>query len=177
MRRSLSAIADVWGAVQRYGAALLMVFMTALYGFNVIVRTVLPQFASAFAWIDEAARYVMVWIVFLAAGIALEVGRHVLVDLLWRWLGPQAQRWLFALIDLVGLAFCLLMVVLSVQLTLFIARTGQISPTLGVPAYLLYVAPAVGFASLAFSFLLRLLAVRDARRMPPDAEWMKGSKP
>jgi TRAP-type C4-dicarboxylate transport system permease small subunit len=177
MRRVLKTIADAWGAIQRYGAALLMIVMTALYGFNVLVRALLPQFASTFAWIDEGARYILIWIVFLAAGIALESGRHVLIDLLWGRFGARAERWLFALIDVVGVAFSLLMAVLSIQLTVFIAGSGQISPTLGVPAYVLYVAPAVGFASLALGFLLRLLAVRDARRTPSAAAWLKGIEP
>ncbi|MGA7487967.1 MAG: TRAP transporter small permease subunit [Xanthobacteraceae bacterium] len=174
MRRALEASADAWGAIQRYAAALLMIFMTALYGFNVLVRAVLPQFASTFAWIDEAARYILIWVVFLAAGIALEGGRHVLIDLLWGRFGAKAERWLFVLIDVVGFAFSVLMVVLSIQLTIFVARSGQISPTLGVPAYVLYVAPAVGFASLAFGFLLRLLAVRDARRTASAASRPEG---
>ena len=176
MRRAVEAIADAWGAIQRYCAAFLMILMTALYGFNVLVRALLPQYASTFAWIEEAARYMMVWVVFLAVGIALEVGRHIVIDLLWGRLGARAERWLFALIDIVGVLFSLLMVVLSVQLAIFVAGSGQISPTLGVPAYVLYVAPVVGFASLAFSFLLRLFAVRDARRTPSAAAWLKGGE-
>ena len=70
---------------------------------------------------------------------------------------------MFALIDLSGIAFCVLMVILSVRLTIFVAGTGQISPTLGIPAYVIYVAPIVGFASLAFGFVLRLFSIRDAR--------------
>jgi hypothetical protein len=56
----------------------------------------------------------------------------------------------------------------------FIAGTGQISPTLGVPTYVLYLAPAVGFASLSVVYLLRLFSMRDARRTPVKAEWLGG---
>ena len=69
-----------------------MIAMTALYGFNVFVRTVLPQFAATFAWIEEGSRYMLIWIVFLAAGVALESGRHVLIDLFWTSIGARAQR-------------------------------------------------------------------------------------
>ena len=114
----------------------------------------------------------MVWIVFLAAGVALETGRHVLIDLLWQRWSERTRRAVFALIDIVGLAFSIFMVVLAIQLTLFIARSGQISPTLGIPAYVLYVAPAVGFGSLALLYLARLFGLRDARRKPVVAEWL-----
>jgi TRAP-type transport system small permease protein len=172
MKRSIEAAADGWGAVQRHSAAILLIVMTALYGFNVFIRIALPQFAATFAWIEEGSRYMLIWIVFLAAGIALEAGRHVFIDLLWACLGPTARRWVFALIDVAGIAFCVLMVILSMQLTLFVAGTGQISPTLGLPTYIIYVAPIVGFSSLALGFVLRLFSIRDARDKPPAGEWI-----
>jgi TRAP-type C4-dicarboxylate transport system permease small subunit len=177
MRRSIEAAADAWGAVQRYSAAVIMIVMTVLYGFNVLVRSILPEFAATFAWIEEGARYMLVWIVFLAAGIALETGRQILIDLWWGRLGERSRRWLFGVIDVAGVLFSIYMAVLAFELSLFIAGTGQISPTLGIPAYILYVAPVVGFASLAFGFVLRLFSIRDARRKPAKAEWLGGAAP
>ena len=174
MRRAVEAVADAWGAVQRYVAALLLIAMTALYGFNVLIRFFLPDLASSLAWIEEAARYMMVWVVFLAAGIALEVGRHILIDIYWGRIGSRAKPWLFAAIDVVGLLFSIWMAVLAVRLTIFIFNTGQISPTLGIPAAVLYIAPVVGFTSLAFNYLLRLFSMRDARRKPVTPDWLQG---
>jgi TRAP-type C4-dicarboxylate transport system permease small subunit len=175
MKQAIDALADGWGAIQRYSAAVLMILMTALYGFNVFVRTATPQYAATFAWIEEGTRYMLVWIVFLAAGIALEAGRHVLIDLLWTRLGP-VRRWVFRLIDVVGVAFCTMMAVLSFELTVFVANTGQISPTLGLPAYIIYAAPIVGFVSLALGFLLRLFSFRDARIKTAAGEWLGGEQ-
>jgi TRAP-type C4-dicarboxylate transport system permease small subunit len=172
MRRAFESVIAAWSVIQRYAAAIVMIVMTALYAFNVLVRALVPQFAASLAWIDEGARYMMVWVVFLAAGVALETGRHVLIDLLWHRWSDRTRRAVFALIDVVGLAFSIFMVVLAIQLTLFIARSGQISPTLGIPAYVLYVAPAVGFSSLALLYLARLFGLRDARRKPVVAEWL-----
>lgn len=174
MIRLVERFADGWAVVQRYAAGLILVVMTGLYGFNVLLRSLLPQYASAFAWIEEAARYMSVWVVFLGAGIALEVGRHIMIDLVWDRLGAGFRRVVFATIDVVGVLFCALMTVLAFNLSLFVAETGQISPTLGIPAYVLYVAPVVGFASLAMGFLLRLFRVRDARITRPNPEWLGG---
>jgi TRAP-type C4-dicarboxylate transport system permease small subunit len=100
-----------------------------------------------------------------------------LIDMWWGRLGERGRRWLFAVIDVAGILFSVYMAVLAFQLSLFIARTGQISPTLGIPAYVLYVAPVVGFVSLALGFVLRLFSLRDARRKPPSAEWLGGAAP
>lgn len=174
MKAALGRLADVLGLAERYGAAAILIVMTFLYGFNVLVRTLAPAYASEFAWIDEAARYMLVWVVFLAAGITLEVGRQVSVDLLRGRLRALHERILFALIDAVGVVFCLAAAVIAIQLARFVMGTGQMSPTLGVPTYVLYIAPAIGFASMAFRFLLRLLGVRDARRQPATAAWLGG---
>lgn len=176
MKRTIEALADGWGAIQRYCAAVLMIAMTFLYGVNVFVRTLLPQYAADLAWIEEGTRYMLIWVVFLAAGVALETGRQVLIDLLWVRIVPRLRHIVFKLIDLSGVAFCALMAVLSYKLAAFVAATGQISPTLGLPTYLVYVAPIIGFASLAFGFLLRLFSIRDARTKTASGEWLGGEQ-
>jgi TRAP-type C4-dicarboxylate transport system permease small subunit len=172
VRAALGRLADILGTAERYGAAALLVSMTFLYGFNVLVRALLPAYASAFAWVDEATRYMLIWLVFLATGLTLEVGRHVSVDIIRGRLRARHERLLFALIDVIGFAACAGASYLAVQMTLFVMDTGQTSPTLGMPIYLVYIAPAFGFASMAFRFLLRLLSVRDARRQPPAGAWL-----
>ena len=73
---------------------------------------------------------------------------------------------------IVGLAYSLGAMVAAFELTVFVMRSGQFSPTLNIPAYFLYLAPVVGFASLAFRFLLRLLSIRDARRQAVETDWL-----
>ena len=117
----------------------------------------------------------MVWVVFLAAGIALEAGRHVLIDSMGAARFAR-QPWLFAAIDVVGLLFSIWMADPAVQLTIFISSTGQISPTLGVPAHVLYVAPVVGFTSLALSFCFGCSrsVTQGASRSRPN--WLEGER-
>lgn len=175
-RRQIGRFADLLGVIERYVTAILVILMTALYAFNVLVRLLLPRYASMFAWVDEAARYIMIWVVFLAAGLTLEVGRHVSVDLIHPHLGARASRVLFAIIDVVGFVFSAGAAYFAFNLSVFVAGTGQISPTLGVPTFILYVAPCIGFALVAFRFLMRLTDVRDVRRSPIASDWL-GSTP
>jgi TRAP-type C4-dicarboxylate transport system permease small subunit len=170
MKLAIDGIVGRLIAAQRHTAAFFMITMTGLYGFNVLARTFLPKLSGSLAWIDDAARYLMIWVVFLAVGPALESGRHIAVDLVWRHLGASTKSLMFTLIDLTGFLFSILMTVLSVQLTMFIARTGQVSPTLELPAYVLYIAPIIGFASLAMIFLLRVFGICDVHRSRPDSE-------
>lgn len=169
--RRLERAVDCLGLAERYFAGALLILMTGLYALNIFVRTALPTYASDVAWIDEAARYMMIWVVFITAGVALEVGRHVSVNLAHQHISPGMLTALFKAIDLVGFVFSLAIAWFSLNLTLFVAGTGQISPTLGVPTYILYLAPTIGFASLSLRYLLQIF-VRDMRRDPKRPVWL-----
>lgn len=158
--------------VERYFAGSLLIVMTGLYSLNIFVRTFFSTSASSFAWIDEAARYMMVWVVFIAAGVALEVGRHVSVNIAHDYMPPRLLSPLFKLIDVVGFLLSVGVAWFSFNLAIFVAGTGQVSPTLGVPTAILYFAPCIGFASLAFRYLLQIIGLRDMRRDPERPAWL-----
>lgn len=136
--------------------ALLMLAMVALYGFNVGVRGLTPAFASQVAWIDEATRFALVWSVFLALGAALERGRHVAMTTLLERFPPRARAAIARLIDLAGLLFSLYIARLGMDITLFVLRSGQISPTLDISMAWLYAVVPVGFGLLALRYALAL---------------------
>lgn len=176
VRRRIERSVDWLGLIERYFVGLLMIAMTGLYAFNVFVRMFFPTYASAVAWIDEAARYMMVWVVFLAAGITLEVGRHVTVNIAHQKIPSRFLPILLKFIDGTGLIFSIGASLFSLNLAIFVAGTGQVSPTLGVPTFILYVAPFIGFLLLAFRFLLRIGGLRDARQDPAQPAWLGGER-
>lgn len=157
---------------ERYLAGSLLIAMTALYAMNIFVRTVFPTAASTFAWIDEAARYMMVWVVFIAAGVALEVGRHVSVNIAHDHMPTKLLTPLFKLIDITGFVLAIGVSWFSYNLAMFVAGTGQVSPTLGVSTAVLYFAPCIGFASLALRYLMQIVGIRDMRRDPQRPGWL-----
>jgi C4-dicarboxylate transporter DctQ subunit len=170
--RRIERFAGWLSTVERYFAGSVLILMTGLYALNIFVRTAFPTFASSFAWIDEAARYMMVWVVFIAAGIALEVGRHVSVNIAHDYMPPGLLSPLFKVIDVVGFVLSVGVAWFSFNLAMVVAGTGQVSPTLGVPTAILYFAPCVGFVSLAFRYFLQMVGLRDMRRDPKRPAWL-----
>jgi TRAP-type C4-dicarboxylate transport system permease small subunit len=169
--RRIERAVDWLSLVERYFTGLLLVTMTGLYTLNIVVRMVLPTYASELAWIDEASRWMMVWVVFIAAGIALEVGRHVSVNIAHNYMPQRMLSALFKLIDVVGLVFSVGIAFFSFNLAVFVAGTGQVSPTLGVSTAILYVAPCIGFALLALRYFLQVAGLRDMRLDPKKPAW------
>ncbi len=137
------------------------ILMIGLFGFNVLVREFTPQFASTFAWIDEASRILMVWGVFMALGLALERGRHIAMTTLLVALAPKFKFSIRKLIDLAGTVFSIYSAWLGYQMTIFVMATGQVSPTLNMPMYILYIGPMIGFTLLALRYALDLFGLTD----------------
>lgn len=145
-----------------------MILMALLYAFNVAMRELAPAQASRFAWIEELCLFSLAWVVFLALGLALERGRHIAMTSLLARFAPGLRRAAKLAIDLAGVAFSLYIAKLALDITLFVARSGQSSPTLDVSMAWLYAAMPVGFVLLALRYVLELgkgegrLAVRAA---------------
>ena len=139
-----------------------MILMSLAYAFNVVVRELASTQAAKFAWIEEACLFSLAWVVFLGLGLALERGRHIAMTSLLERLAPGLRRGVKLAIDLTGLVFSLYIAKLALDITLFVVRSGQSSPTLDVTMGWLYAAMPAGFALLALRYALELGA-REGR--------------
>jgi len=145
-------------AANRLTIVAMMATMVALVFANVVARYFLN---TSIVWAEELSQYLMVWIAFLGAGLALREGRHVSVDLLQDALSPRARSALRWIIALVLLAFMATLVVLGFKFAEFAwdLETPLMQARLGI----VYLAVPVG----ALVFLIHLLFIwRDyvARR-------------
>lgn len=146
-------------SIERFFLVTIFLAMVALYFANVLLREFGGTLASDFGWIEEAVRTLNIYLVFVAAGLALERGRQVCVN---TWRDTIAERThlpVRKLIDLVGLLVSLYLVWLAWEMTRFVIAMGQTSPTLDISAGWIYAAPMVGFALLALRFFLSLVGV------------------
>jgi TRAP-type transport system small permease protein len=114
---------------------------------NVVSRYL---FAVSFAWAEEAARFMMIWTVFLGAGLALRHGLHVAVTLLPDAV-PPLRRPLFWISLAVTFTFFALLMRYGLDYALFASR--QRSTILRLPMIWVYMAVPVG-AGLALAHIL-----------------------
>lgn len=147
--------------VERVTVVTIFLVMIALYFINVLSRQVGGTFATNFAWVEETVRLLSLFLVFLALGLALERGRHVGV---YSWRDRIATRLnlpLRKIIDVIALVFSLYLAWLGYKMTAFVYSTGQISPTLNVQIFWIYLAPTIGFLLLGLRYALSLFGVID----------------
>jgi C4-dicarboxylate transporter DctQ subunit len=146
---------------ERIFLAVIMIAMSVLYFVNVLAREISPRLATELAWIDEATLFGLAWLVFVGLGLALERRRHIGMTALLDSLQPAIAFLLHKLINFSGLLVALLLTSFSFDFVIFVYRSGQISPTLGVSMIALYAPMPVGFALLALRYALELLGLQD----------------
>ena len=147
--------------LERFIIVFFTVSMIGLYGLNVIVREITPQYASLFAWIDEASRILMVWVVFLSIGIAFDRGRHIAMTTFINSFSNKNFIYFGKIIDLLGFSFSLYCIWLGFKITIFVFNSGQVSPTLNIPMFVLYVAPTLGFLLISIRYALSFLNFKN----------------
>ncbi|WP_370160900.1 TRAP transporter small permease [Limimaricola soesokkakensis] len=95
-------------------------------------------------WAEEVARYLMVWMTFLGAGLALRRGGHVAITALPDALGPRAAMVLRGAVALLLLGFAALMVKIGVD---YMGRMGrQLTPATRISFWGIDLAMPPGFA-------------------------------
>lgn len=157
-------MAKVYAVVQKVQMTLLGALMfctTFAYALNVGVREFFPALGPHFAWIDEVSLFSLVWMVFLSLSLALESARHLSMPMVLNRMPAGIQKIVKTLINLIGIAFCIYLVKVGIEITSFVANSGQRSPVLEVSVAWLYVVMPVGFALLAVQYFLELVTSSD----------------
>ncbi|MCL2853298.1 MAG: TRAP transporter small permease [Defluviitaleaceae bacterium] len=104
-----------------------LIFATLIIVFNTVLRYF---FNASLVWAEESVRYVMIWVVFLASSLCIRHNIHVKIDILQLNLPFKARKILIMGIYLICIAFCLLLLQYSTQLTRQLFILGQISTSM-----------------------------------------------
>jgi len=118
---------------------ILMAFLVVVVVASVLFRYIL---LSPLTWSEEVGRYVMIWLGFLAASIAVRQGLHVGVDFVVQWVRPGIAAWLRGLARAVMIGF--LLIVMGYGFILVTNLWDQWSPVLSVRMTWPYLAIPVG---------------------------------
>src|SRR5512143_100880 len=125
-------------------------------------------------WVEEASRYLMIWLTFLGAGIVLRYGGHIGIDTLQERL-PGAAPVLRAVIFALLLAFFAAMVWLGTRYALL--TWDQTTPVLQIPIGAVYLAMPIGFGLLIVHLLLMAAPWIRRRALLADDELDAGAAP
>lgn len=140
------------GTLRRIREAVVMLLMAVLV--LVVVTSVVFRYVlvSPLTWSEEVGRYLMIWVGFLAASIAVQQGMHVGIDFLAQWVRPAAAAWLRRLARALTALFLLIVTVYGFMLVLNL--WDQWSPVLQFRMTWPYLAIPVGSLLMLLELLL-----------------------
>ncbi len=134
--------ANRWAVILMLAAMAMMVFA------NVALRFLTDQ---SILWVEEASRYLMIWLTYLGGGLVLRYGGHIGIETLQERF-PGLAAWIRALIVLLMLGFFVFMVWIGSR---YVALTWvQTTPVMGIPMGAVYLALPIGFALMAVHLVL-----------------------
>lgn len=111
----------------------LLLAMTAIVFIQVLFRYFInaPLF-----WTEEAARYIMIWIVYLGASVGIRRGSHIGFTYFVEKVSPKVSKWFTMVATLGLLAFCLNFTYYGTIITL--QNVNQLSSGLQIPIAAVY---------------------------------------
>lgn len=120
-------------AVNRAIIFAMMAVMATLVFANVVARYV---FNVSIIWAEEVSQYLMIWVAYLGAGLALREGRHVALELLHDCLPVALRCKLRMAIGGLVVAFLGVITVLGFQFAAFVwqQETPVLNISLGIPS-------------------------------------------
>ncbi len=139
----------------------MMAVMATLVFVNVVARYV---FTSSIIWAEEVSQYLMIWIAYLGAGLALREGRHVALEMLHDCLPVALGRRVRMVVGGLVLAFLGVVTVLGFQFAVFVweQETPVLNISLGIPS----LAIPIGTLLFATHLLLMFRNYVDRRYVP-----------
>jgi C4-dicarboxylate transporter DctQ subunit len=129
---------------------------------NVILRYF---FQGGIVWAEEFTRYSIIWITFVGGSVAVRHGAHVSVNALLEVVKPRNKKLLVNFSFLISILFTIFLLIWGTKNTLAVKWANQLTPSMEIPAYLIYLAIPVGgllmSVRLIQAFVKNVLAVSD----------------
>lgn len=120
------------------------------------------------SWTEESARYLCVWVIYLAASKAVKNGKHMSVDLLPMVLKGRARVALYILASLISMGFFILLAWFGVEVLQSMSVRPQYSAANHINMQLAYAAPYVGAG---------MMIIREIQRLTVYVKQMAGILP
>lgn len=120
----------------------LICFMTLLIFVQVFMRYVMH---SSLSWSEELARYTFIWLIYIGVSYGAKSMRHIKIEAALDLFPKKIQPYIVIVGDVFFLLFALFIFVAGIELSIKIMNLKQSSPALGIPMWVIYSAPAVGY--------------------------------
>lgn len=146
----------IWTFLEEIAAGVFFSIGIFLIFYGVLMRYVLnnPQ-----AWVEEVARYSIIWGTFLGFGLALKHNQHIQVDILFDKLNKPMQFVLNIVATTLSIIFCLIYTYYGFVLVENRYSSGMVSLDVGIPMWVVYLILPISGILFLLRFIERLVNI------------------
>lgn len=130
-----------------------LIFMSVLAFVQVLTRYV---FHVPAVWVEEIARYLMVWMVFIGMAYAIPKNAHFMVEIIELILPRKVWETMYLIMDFIMLAFAVIFSGLCWKVVTFQFELGQVSTAAGLPMGFVYCGMLIGGILLVLFLIERI---------------------
>lgn len=125
----------------------------------IFIQVVFRALGLPVGWTEESARYLCIWVIYLAASKGVRNGNHMSVDLLPMILKGKARVVLYIIASLISLAFFFMLCYVGMQVLSSMGARPQYSAANKINMQFAYAAPYVGAGMMIVRALQRLVVL------------------
>ena len=104
-------------------------------------------------WAQELTIYLFIWMAKFGAAYGVRTGIHIGVDFLVNWVRPSIRRKMVIIALSLGVIFTGSIAFFGARWVIFIYGTGQVSPDMEMPMWIVYLAIPLGSGLMCYRFL------------------------
>jgi len=155
---------DHINVVSKIIVGLLVFFMIAIVASQVFFRYILNW---SLRWADEVVRYLMIWMAFIGASLAVKYGAHVSIEAFTNLLSPRLKRAVKIGTYVILILFLASLAYVSLELIHLIWR--QRAATIPISMGYVYIAAPIGFFLMLLNFAAMLWREVKGDRLTSEA--------
>lgn len=152
----MNILHKLWGYLEEILAGFFFVAGIALIFYGVMMRYI---FNEPQAWVEELARYAIIWGTFLGFGLALRHNQHIQVDILYDKLKPSQKRILDLVATCLSIVFCFIYTYYGFILVENRYTSGMVSLDIGIPMWAVYLVLPISGVLFLLRFVERLVNI------------------
>lgn len=151
MRQTIKII-DTINKIVGIALSLVLAVMSILIVVQVFTRYVVD---ITLTWSEEAARYLMVYVIFLGAALAMRKQQHIAIEFLVQTINEKIRNLLKLVILIISIGFFVMLLAKGIEILQFV--DNQKSPSLRIPMSIPYAAIPIGAGLLIINSIAVML--------------------
>lgn len=154
MKDSLNKALDWYHRIQKAVIVLLFMGAVVVTFFQVLNRMI---FKLPISWVEEVARYLLIWLTFLSAVVAVRTGSMAVIDILTARFSGVSKLVVKIFQTLVSIAFLSVVTVHLIGVLALQIETGQLTPALRISMAIPYFSIVIWGVLSVFELVLQLV--------------------